>query len=243
MDKTKLRIKRKRQQARRREREAELKDITERLKERFKEEGIKPKHIKPTEVMREYNRIQRNSTATAIWYNTICTLYCMHKLYGFGKRRLFRMAIEITVRVNNIATVQRSIPQMTEDLKLDAKLDARSYWKDIEYSDRLTPERKAELECIAMGIPHLLTIQMYAVHLALNFKKTRMNRLCEMVPDAVRFALANDSLNNYIEELNKCGFYIDLNGKFGARGIKEEDYTKFKKRITWSGGDLLNAKR
>lgn len=243
MDRTKLRIKRKRQQARRREREAELKNITERLKERFKEEGIKPKHIKPTEVMREYNRIQRNSTATTICYNTICTLYCMRKLYGYGKLRLFRLATEITVRINNIATTERSISHMIEDLKLDAQLDTRSYWEDVRYSDRLTPERKAELECIAMGIPHLLTIQMYAVHLALNFKKKRMNRLCEMVTDAVRFALANDSISNYIEELKKCGFYIDLNGKFGARGIKEEDYTKFKKRITWSGGDLLNAKR
>lgn len=243
MDKTKLRKKRKRQQERRREREAEVKDLTDRLSTMFREKGYNLKNINPKAVMREYNNIQRSSTATAICYNTICTLYCMRKLYGYGKLRLFRLATEITVRVNNVATTERSISHMIEDLKLDAKLDTRSYWEDVRYSDRLTAERKAELECIAMNIPHLISIQMYAVHLALNFKKKRMNRLCEMVTDAVRFAMANDSINNYIEELNKCGFYIDLNGKFGARGIKEEDYTKFKKRITWSGGDLLNAKR
>ena len=98
MDKTKLRIKRKRQQERRREREAEVKDLTDRLSTMFREKGYNLKNINPKAVMREYNNIQRSSTATAICYNTICTLYCMRKLYGYGKLRLFRLATEITVR-------------------------------------------------------------------------------------------------------------------------------------------------
>ena len=106
MDKTKLRKKRKRQQEKRREREAEAKDLAERLGTMFREKGYNPKRINQKAVMREYNNIQRQSVATAIVYTTICTLYCMRKMYGYGKLRLFRLATEITVRVNNVATIE-----------------------------------------------------------------------------------------------------------------------------------------
>ena len=132
---------------------------------------------------------------------------------------------------------------MAEDLEYDAKLNVRSYWKDIKYSDSILPERKNELECFAMNIPHLMAIQMYAVHMALGFKKRRMNRLCAMVVQTLQYALAYDKIDCYIDSLKSCGFHIDLKGKFGARGVKPEDYERFKKRIQWSGGDLLNAKQ
>ena len=242
MDKTKLRKKRKRQQERRERKESEVKDLADKFNQMMKCAGVKKK-VNRSELMREYNKIQRDSVTTAIVYCNVCTLYAMHKMFGFGKVRLIRLAAEMTVRINNVATVDRSIPQMAEDLKYDTGINTRDYDWNLVYDPELKPAKKAELECIAMNIPYVLNIPMYAVHMGFNFKAKRMRRLCDTVVDMIRYAVESDKLDFYIEELNKTGFYINKKGNFGVDGISEEEKATLKRRIKLNGGDILNAKK
>lgn len=242
MDKIKLRKKRKRKQERRERKECEVKDLADKFNQMLKDAGVKKK-VNRSELMREYNKIQRDSVVTAILYCTVCTLYCMHKMFGFGKVRLIRLASEMTVRINNVATLDRSIPQMAEDLKYDAGINTMDYDWNLVYSPELRPSRKAELECIAVNIPYVLNIPMYAVHMGFNFKHKRMQKLCRCVIDLLRYCFESDRLDYYIDELNKTGFYINKKGNFGVDGITDEEKLKLKRRIKMSGGDILNAKR
>lgn len=240
MDKTKLRKKRKRQQERRERKEGEVKDLADKFNQMLKGAGVKKK-VNRAELMKEYNKIQRDAVTKAILYCTVCTMYCMHKMFGFGKLRLIRLAAEITVRINNVATEDRSIPQMAEDLKYDAGIDTKDYDWNLVYSPKMKPERKAELECIAMNISYVLNIPMYAVHMGFNFKEKRMKRLCRTVVDLITYCFESDKLDYYIEELNKTGFYITKTGNFGVDGISEEEKATLKRRIKLNGGDILNA--
>ena len=242
MDKNRKKKKLKRQQERRAKKESEVKDLADKFNQMMKDAGIKKK-VNRSELMREYNKIQRDSVATAVVYCTVCTLYAMHKMFGFGKVRLIRLAAEMTVRVNNVATVDRSIPQMAEDLKYDTGINTSDYDWNFVYDPELKPAKKAELECIAMNIPYVLNIPMYAVHMGFNFKHKRMQKLCRVVVDMLRYCFESDKLDYYIEELNKTGFYINKNGNFGVDGITDEEKATLKRRIKMSGGDILNAKR
>lgn len=232
MDKVKLKAKKKRRAEKSRAEVLEYKKLADEFNDIYKSKGLKH-NFKPAEFRKAYNSIRKEITCESIVACTIITLYAMRKLYRFGRVRLFRLATDITMRISDVGNKDRSIIQFSEELKDLAGLNVREYWNGFEPkpSETLTTSERQKIHAMFLDIPHILAIQMYAVYYSLNFKRKRMNRLCKLTSELLQFALCNNKLQQYIDELGKCGFMINMNGRFGAMGASENDMIRLSKHL------------
>lgn len=236
VDKTAKRLKARRKLLKASEKKQQENTILQEFENRCKEHNVTIERSR-REILRAYKEVQTDCLKKSMLICSVCTLYVLRKLYGYGKTRLYRMAVEFTVRIGDVGQAERNISQMSEDLRLDAGLDCTAEWKDWA-----TPETKGnpnEIDAILKSIPQTLPIIMYAVHISLGFKKRRMERVYQNACICIKCALISDTIKPYLRELEKIGLKIDERGRYMAQGKGiDKEHNKYMKRT----GGYKNAK-
>lgn len=237
MDKTAKRLK----QRRRLEKSAQKREYEDNLvsefQDRCKEHNVKLRKSR-SDILRAYREIETDCLKRAMLISSVCTLYTLRKLYGFGKTRLYRMAVEFTVRIGDVGQAERKVSQMSEDLKLDAGLDCAAAWDGYTLPDGCKGNPH-EIDAVLKSIPQTIPIIMYAVHLSLGFKKRRMQKVYELTCASIRLALFTDSIKPYLAELQKIGLTVNERGQYIASGKGiEKEHEKFMRRT----GGFKNAR-
>lgn len=236
MDKTAKRLKQKRRTEKahqRREYEAEL---VEKFRQRCIESNVKISK-KNSEIVKAYKETETDCLKKAMLINSVCTLYALRKLYGYGKTRLYRMAVELTVRIGNVGQAERRISQMSEDLRLDAGLDCDRAWRS--YTPPESKSKPYELKAVYESIPRTLPIALYAVHISLGFKARRMNKVYDLVCNLIKRSLATGTIKPMLDELASIGLTVNERGQYIAGGKRiAAEHEKFMKRT----GGYKNAK-
>lgn len=136
MDRIRLRTKRKRRRERENATVEENRRLAEEFNEHYKKLGLKH-DFKPEQIRRAYDEVERRSVSNAIMTNTIAVLWVMHRHYGYENRSLCSLATQIMRRVNWVGNRERSMKDLDEELKYDARLDCAEYWNtdpDIDKS-------------------------------------------------------------------------------------------------------------
>ena len=236
MDKLKQRAKRKRRREREAAVAAENKRLADAFNNHYKELGMRH-NFTPNQVRRAYDQVERQSITTAIMADTIATLWVMRKEYGYGNRRLCRLATEITQRVNWVGNAERSLRHLEEELKYDAKLDCAAYWTGTSNIDTaVSRSERQRREAVLRSAPVVFPIHMHAVFYEL-FKNpiaresAKLDRIAQLASSAAKRAIEQDRLKEYIADLSKCGFKIDMQGRFGGRDVTPEEYQRFTKLL------------
>lgn len=235
MDKLRARAKRRRNEQRRKEAAEADKNLAKEFNDYYAERGMRH-NFSPKDIRRAYKEVERESTCEAIVANTIVTLWVMNKLYGYGGQRLFRLASEITIRVGWVGRNERSIKQLDEELRLDAHLRYTDYWKQPNISKELPIEEYQRRDAVLKTVPYTLPIHLHAVFYTLfsdtiTRRSIRMERITSMICNTVKYAVENNLLDSYRADLEQHGFKIDMQGRYGGKGVKEEEYNRYMKRI------------
>ena len=236
MDKTAKRLKqRRKQEAAVKKREFED-SIINRFSQICKEKGLPFKHSRD-KILAAYRGVEVESIRQAMITSIACTLCTLHREYGFGKTRLYRMAVEFTVRIGNVGQAERQISQMSEELLLDVKLDC-----DSEFSDFKVPKSVKnyhEAVAVIQSVRNTIPIVMYSVYYQLGFKRKRMAKVYKKTCELIKRAILFSCLDAYLKELENVGLKIDERGRFIARGKAiEKEHNKYLKRT----GGFKNGK-
>ena len=235
MDKLRAKAKRRRNELRRKEAAEADKNLAKEFNDYYAERGMRH-DFSPKAIRRAYKIVERESTCEAVVANTIITLWVMNKLCGYGSQRLFRLASEITIRIGWVGRDERSIKQLDEELQLDAHLSYMDYWKKPDISKGLSMQEYQRRDAVLKTVPYTLPIHLHAVFYILfsntiSRRSIRMERITKMIIDAVKYAVENGTLDSYRADLERHGFTIDMRGRYGGKGVKEEEYNKYMKRI------------
>lgn len=163
------------------------------------------KHIKPykrQEVLKAYRALETETTVKAIVYSVVATLYVLHTVYRWGTIKIVRQARSIYRYINVVSDEKRSIPQMAEELHIDAGLDVYSLFGKYEpYSGQSKDKQKIVEICAMVGkISDLLPMIMYSLYYDEGWKSKRMNRFGSEVRNAIIDMLENDCF----EKMRKC---------------------------------------
>lgn len=236
MDKTAKRLKQKRRLERMNALREQQDNIVNSFRDKCRKNGMRVPGNK-REILKAYRQVTVECLHKAMLINSVCTLCALRKLYGFGKVRLYRVAVEITVRIGNVGQAERKIGELAEELLLEVGLDCNSGWSEWEPSETKCNEH--ELKALLASIPHTLTIMMYAVYISLGYKKRRMKMIYDQTCEYIKYALVTDSTEPMTDELKKAGLNINERGQFFAagNGINNE-HDKYIKRT----GGFENAK-
>lgn len=232
MDKQRARAKSRRREERRQQRQAEEKQLADRLNAKCKAAGIEHRY-KPGEVGREYRKVQTEIVEEAIVTNTVAALYTMRRLYGYGAKRLHRLAGEIAVLVAEIGRGNRSAAQLEDMLRTDAHLDISRYWPE----QRTVFDDARRRELLAAYARQTAAVQITAIFYTLfpmgsiSHRSRRMERIAEGMAATAEYCIKNNKLDNYIAELNACGLHITRDGQFGSKKLTEEENERIKRRV------------
>lgn len=223
MDKRAKILKQKRRCEKSTQRKNEERALIAAFEKRCKESGVRlPKSRE--EILRAYREKESEVIRLSILTSSIATLVALHRLWGFGKTRLYRMAIEFTMRIGNVGQNERKVSQMSDDLILDAGLDCESEWQGVMIDK--PKGNPYEVKAMLESIPHTIPVIMYAVHYSLGFKRRRMKRLHTYTKDLIIKTLKENSLNILIDELFNIGLMVNMTGQYKAKGkgiAKEHD--------------------
>ena len=236
MDKLRQRAKRKRRREREKAEMQTNKRLAREFNEHYKKLGMRH-NFKPAQVRRAIDSIEKAAIRTAIMTDTIAVLWAMRTECGYGNRRLCRLATEIMRRANWIGTGDRSMRHLNEELKDDAKLDCSEYWNsDTEVDAIADKAERQRRRAILKTAPTMFSIPMHAVYYelfnnSLVRKSERLDKIARLASAAAEDAIINDRLGYYQAELEKCGFYINLHGRFSGRDVKREEYEKYAKML------------
>ncbi len=216
MDKTKLRKKKKRRHEKRLVIEAEERQLAEQYKSTFKANGLRSDFSKSA-ILKAHKQIQADFSKRAIVLYSLAVLYAMHKLHRFGKLRLYRLAVDITIRVSDIGSRERSVEQFAEELNDIAGFDVTPYRKELESIAGKYGKNKKDTESSLMfrRMSYLLPIQIYAVYASLGYKRKRLTRLCDAVNVVVQNMVINNKAEDYMADLEKIGLKCNLDGQYG----------------------------
>lgn len=237
MDKLKQRAKKKRRNLKRCAAAEEKRRLAEEFNEHYKNCGLRH-DFRPDDIWRAYKDIERDCICGAVVAATIITLWVMRDEFGFGSLRLFRLASEITVRVGWVGRDERSMAQLEEELRLDGRLDCAKYWDgynpNIEKGLRAGEYQRRG--AVLKSMPYTWVIHMHAVFYTLfknpiTRRSIRLERVARRVSNTAKYAIENGRLEYYRADLERCGFHIDMEGKYGCRNVEQCEYEKYMKRI------------
>ncbi len=231
MDKTRARLKRKKRQTA----EAAKRALAKEFNEHYKARG--QKKFSADKISRAYDKLEKQSICEGIMTDTVMTCWVMRKLYRWGAKRLFRLACEITLRVGYVGRNERSIAALADELKYDAHFDCAGYWEKELVIPKGTPSGEAERRTLAAKTAaHVFPIHMHAVFYLLfkqpiTRKSRRLDRIAYRISNAVTKAIADGTVDNYRKELEKAGLAISETGQFKAKGMSEEEFERYMRRI------------
>lgn len=232
MDRIRLRTKKKRRRERENATVEENRRLAEEFNEHYKKLGLKH-DFKPEQIRRAYDEVERRSVSIAIMTNTIAVLWIMHRHYGYENRSLCSLATQIMRRVNWVGNKERSIKDLDEELKYDARLDCAEYWNtDTDIDKSVCSAERQRRESVLRTMPKIFPIHMHAVFYELfdnpiARKSEKLDRIARLSSSAAKYAVEQGKQGEYRNELAACGFYIDERGRFSGRDVTSEEYKRF----------------
>lgn len=211
-DKMAARAKAKRAAAKRAVKESEKKRIVNAFYDHCKKRGVKNKSWSREKILQVHHEVEVELEKEANMICVISTLYSMNKLFGYGAVRLYKLGMEITNRITNAYSGERTAYQFADELVEDCDLDIKARFMDRP-KFKIRSEHSERVFAFWSKVPVILNIAMYAVYTGCGFKKQRMNKLCDYAADVVKNIIHNENTDHYIDELAKIGFNITKKGK------------------------------
>lgn len=227
MDKQKQRLKARRREERQKQKRADEKAIIASFRKGFEREGLNVK-ANDKEMLSAYNEVQRQIATEAVMLNTVALLTVMHRSYKYGAKRLHRIAGEIAVIITEVGNGRRSIDDLRDILKGDARLNIDA----LRIED--APDKKALLMRSALTT---LPIQLTAVFywfFEMGSVRRKSKRLIDITAKTwwlTKRMIRNDSMDDYRRELEATGLAISPDGKFGSAKLTAEENNRLKARI------------
>ena len=154
-----------------------------------------------SEVLKAYRSVDRKNTKDGATYASFSILFALHRLYGYGKRRLVRYCEAAKPLIDAVGVKQlRTVEQISDELERDFGVD---------------------FTCLAQKSPHHVFM---AAPLALllypltcppyNFRRRRINNVMHCADEIVTTAeKTGDALGYMIEYLNKRGIRCERDGR------------------------------
>lgn len=216
-DKRAMRVKRKRQLAKKAERDKFASSLHADMKAAMKEHGLKLTRSKD-ELYREYQRERFLCFKKSIMVAMLCTMMCLHRDFGWGCERLWRLFDGTTALLTAVGNGDREIDQLADELRLDAGCDIKAMFADYkpwggEEADRYTELKRSKNGTILANAVPSMVLVLFELYNKFGWKAKRMNRIAEAVKDAYVYFTEADKL----EELKS----------------RVEDELKIK--LTWDG--------
>lgn len=227
MDKQRKRQKAKRRDERRKQKRADEKEIIASFRKGFEREGLKVK-ASDKEMLAAYNEIQREIAMEAVMLNTISVLTVMHRSYGYGAKRLHRLAGEIAVIITEVGNGRRSLDDLKDILKGDARLNIDA----LRIED--APDKKALLMRSALTTLPIQITAIFYWFFEMGSVRRKSKRLIDIVAKAwwlTKRMIKNGSMDIYRRELEDTGLTISPDGKFGSSKLSQAENEKLKERI------------
>ena len=235
MDKTRQRLKKRRSEANRREKDDRDRRLADEFNDYYKKQGLRCFSRK--QILAAYKQVERESAMSAMTALTVTTLRAAHKYLGYGARRLWRVATEITARIAWVGNNSRTIPQLDEELRLDAHIICSDFWNgDRHIPNDIGYEEYQRRDAVLRTVPYVLPIFIHAVFYTLftnpiSRQSIRLERITQNICDSVKYGIENDTISAYRSELRDIGFIISEQGRFGCAAIDRDEYDRGLKRI------------
>lgn len=227
MDKQKQRLKARRREERQKQKRADEKEIIASFRKGFEREGLKVK-ASDKEMLAAYNEIQREIAMEAVMLNTISVLTVMHRSYGYGAKRLHRLAGEIAVIITEVGNGRRSLDDLKDILKGDARLNI-----DALRCEELPDRQGLLMHNALLTLPIQITAIFYWFF-EVGSVRRKSKRLIDITAKTwwlTKRMIKNGSMDIYRRELEATGLTITADGKFGSTKLTAEENEKLKGRI------------
>ena len=147
-----------------------------------------------------------------------CMIVCAETLsteYGYGKKRILQYIENVKKTLDIVGANERSIQQLSEELKLDAGIDIKALYECCELfgGKRQTKLQKLEAAAVFENAKSGMTLTMYTLYNNRNWKKQRISRFAMLAKERLIDVLENDRIDEVIQSLwDKRGVRINKNG-------------------------------
>lgn len=205
---------------RKREKEAERKNEVDRVYNSMiafaGKKGVKLKAGKK-EVFRRHKELEKEIMIKTILDSMTAVMYSLHTLFGFGHERLFKMSGGLKRILNAIASGERSMEKLNDEIKIETGLDIKNeLFAGYTPFEGKTPEKERQQMAAAVAgsaasgfIPCL-----YVMYFYFGFKKKRLFRLAERAREVFITNVEAGSMDEIREVLrNKCRLMISQDGR------------------------------
>ena len=229
MDKIRARIKALKRAEKELRKEEEAQQVFDDFNAHCKSHGIKNVWSKK-KIMQVKHEIDKELEISSNLICVVASAYSLHKLYGFGKSRLFEFCHETHNRIVNAYNGERSAYQFAEELKAETGLVIDDYFTADNKPKPTGPEHYRErVNAMWYKIPVILNITMYSIYWRFGFRHKRMKRICEAVCNVIRLILQENNIKHYMAELERHGLTITMSGQFRA-DISDSELMKIEQR-------------
>lgn len=209
------RAKRKRRQEKRAAEAAFAKELTEGVKQRAKEHGIKPRRFKQADIIRIHKQVERETIFNAIRDDIIIMTYVLHKFHGWGTQRLARYIEYAQKYIGTVGNNDRNIPSMEYDLRADTGIDCKILFDGYEpCRDKPKSVETEQKKLFLTHTKYVLPMVLYALYYDLGWRHKRMTRAADEFRHTVIAVIELDSMGDINRELfKKRNIRFDEEGK------------------------------
>lgn len=201
-------------QKRRLKKEAERRkyrdEILSKVTEMAKQRGVKTAYSKEA-IWKAFNGVDRKLIALSVVYSVIAVAYVLRKSFGFGRERLIQYIKDSHKYINVVGKQVRDIPNLKEELKIDAGIDCENLFNDYKPFEGqiVSHERKCEGQVMLQKMNYIYPMAIYTMYFDRGWKQKRMSRLiCELKKVIIGIIERNE-----IENIKKI-LYEECNLKF-----------------------------
>lgn len=178
--------------------------------------GVKLKAGKEL-IYRRHKELEREIMVITILDSMTAVMYSLHTLFGFGHERLFKMSGRLKRILYAIASGERSMIKLNDEIKCETGIDVREeLFAGYSPFGGNTPEKERQQMAAAVAgsaasgfIPCL-----YVMYFYFGFKNIRLRRLAEGAREVFITNVEAGSMDEIREVLrNKCRLMISQDGK------------------------------
>ena len=208
---------------RRTEREAqersENKQLAAKMNELCKMHGEKPVFTEKNVGM-GYKRFEKSVSQQAVAALSTATSVAMQHQCGYGGKRLYKLLNDVMARLHWISKGYRSYEQFDDELKADAKIDCRQFWKVTKYQDLVTTTVFSTMKYIFPVYFHAVFYSLYKD--TLKRRSKRLPRIASEIVSVARDIVIEDKGKELRDELLKHRFMMYEDGRFGCHMSEQE---------------------
>lgn len=205
---------------RRKEKEAERKCEVDKVYNHMlafsEKRGVKLK-VGKEQIYRRHKELEKEIMIKTILDSMTAVMYSLHTLFGFGHERLFKMGGALKRILNAIASGERSMLKLNDEIKIETGLDIKNeLFAGYTPFEGKAPEKERQQMAAAVAgsaasgfIPCLYVIYFY-----FGFKNIRLRRLAEGAREVFITNVEAGSMDEIREVLrNKCRLMISQDGR------------------------------